>query len=71
MPLLNWDGLIKEVNMDWLVEAILYLWNVEGLMPQTIANKLQIDIEVVEDTIEAPGNYALELADFGEVNAIS
>ena len=49
--------------MDPLTEQILQLWN-EGLMPDTIARKLGIDVEVVEDTVEAPGNYALQLADF-------
>lgn len=51
-------------NGDGLVKEILDLWD-EGLMPETIAAKLDIDLEVVEDTIEAPGNYALDLAAFG------
>ena len=49
--------------MDPLTREILALWN-EGLMPGTIAAKLGVDIEVVEDIVEAPGNYALQLADF-------
>lgn len=48
---------------DGMVMEILDLWN-EGLMPETIAEKLGIDREEVEDTIEAPGNYALEVATF-------
>jgi hypothetical protein len=51
--------------MDPLTEAILELWN-EGQMPDSIIKKLGLDLdpEVVEDIIEAPGNYALQLADF-------
>lgn len=50
--------------MDPLTEEIMALWN-EGLMPNTIAVKLGIALEVVEDIVEAPGNYALQFSDLG------
>ena len=42
--------------MTWIEEAILKLWN-EGQTAKTIAQKLGIDLDVVEDIISAPGNY--------------
>jgi orotate phosphoribosyltransferase-like protein len=49
--------------MDPLTQAILALWH-KGLMPNTIAEELSVNQEIVEDIIEAPGNYAMQLADF-------
>jgi len=49
--------------MDPLTEAVFELLK-EGLWIDTIAAKLGIDPDVVADIVEAPGNYALQLADF-------
>jgi hypothetical protein len=49
--------------MDPLTEAVLQLWN-ECLTIDTIAEKLGIDPDIVADIVEAPANYALQLADF-------
>ena len=43
--------------MEAILEgAILQLWH-EGMMPESIANKLGYPLDTVEDIIEAPGNY--------------
>jgi len=49
--------------MDPLTEQVLQLAQ-EGLWIDTIAAKLGVDPDVVADILEAPGNYALQLADF-------
>lgn len=49
--------------MDPLTETVLELLK-EGLWIDTIAAKLGVDPEVVANIVEAPGSYALQLADF-------
>ena len=39
--------------------AVLTLWN-EGMMPEMISQKLGYPLHMVEDIIEAPGNYISE-----------
>ena len=57
------DPLIKEDRPLWLIEAAIQLRG-ECIGIDTIAAKLGVAPEVVEDIVEAPGNYVLQLADF-------
>jgi len=40
-------------------EVVIALWN-EGMMPESIADKLQKELDIVERIIENPANYGGE-----------
>jgi len=47
-------------------EAVLDLWNKEGMMPAVIAQKLGYPLDVVEDIIEALGICANNVVGYVE-----
>ena len=72
LPTETWGTLALEersakAELD-LAQAIIALHR-EGIPPETIADKIGCSVDVVEDAIEAPGNYMSEAEYFAIMEA--
>jgi len=56
----------KVETVPIIKDAILDLWNKERMMPAVIAQKLGYPLDVVEDIIEALGNYTNNVVGYVE-----
>ena len=48
---------VREMKQTYKEQQVLSLF-AKGLMPQRIADELDLDVDEVEDIVECEGNYA-------------
>ena len=55
--MLEMYDIAREMKQTRKEQQVLFLFG-KGLMPQRIADELDVDVDEVEDIIECEGNYA-------------